>query len=163
IATARKRLQKEDLTVPLRVRQAPSSAPTPAPREQADLPFSAPAHVAPLLPAPEESPAPRPTPISPRPTTVITSRPPATAPRPAQAALLLAQQEALAALGLEVSDFGAGTVLLAGYPALLGKKPPREILQAVVEYLMNKERVPTREVLLNDLMALVACHAAIRA
>jgi DNA mismatch repair protein MutL len=82
---------------------------------------------------------------------------------PAQAALLLAQQEALAALGLEVSDFGAGTVLLAGYPALLGKKPPREILQAVVEYLTSKERLPSREVLLNDLMALMACHSAIRA
>ncbi len=82
---------------------------------------------------------------------------------PAQAALLLAQESALAELGLEVSDFGAGTVLLAGYPALLGKKPPREILQAVVDYLNSKERLPTREVLLNDLMALMACHAAVRA
>ena len=82
---------------------------------------------------------------------------------PAQAALVLAQQEALAELGLEVSDFGAGTVLLAGYPALLGKRPPREILQAVVDYLISKERLPTREILLNDLMALMACHAAVRA
>jgi DNA mismatch repair protein MutL len=82
---------------------------------------------------------------------------------PAQAAMLLAQQEALAALGLEVSDFGAGTVLLAGYPALLGKRTPRDILQAVVEYLASKDRAPTREVLLNDLTALMACHSAVRA
>jgi DNA mismatch repair protein MutL len=81
---------------------------------------------------------------------------------PAQAAILLAQQAALGELGLEVSDFGAGTVLLAGYPALLGKKPPREILQAVVDYLASKERLPTREVLLNDLTALMACHSAVR-
>ena len=79
----------------------------------------------------------------------------------AQAALLLSHQEALQELGLEVSDFGAGTVLLGGYPALLGKRPPREILQAVVDYLAGKDRPPTREALLNDLMALMACHAAV--
>jgi DNA mismatch repair protein MutL len=82
---------------------------------------------------------------------------------PAQAALLLEQQEALAELGLEVSDFGAGTVLLAGYPAVLGKRTPQAVLQAVVEYLAGKDRPPTREALLNDLMALMACHAAVRA
>jgi DNA mismatch repair protein MutL len=82
---------------------------------------------------------------------------------PAQAVMLLEHQEALEELGLEVSDFGAGTVLLGGCPALLGKRTPREILQATVEYLSSKDRPPTREVLLNDLMALVACHAAVRA
>jgi DNA mismatch repair protein MutL len=82
---------------------------------------------------------------------------------PAQAALLLAQEEALAEVGLEVSDFGGGTVLLSGYPALLGKRTPRDVLQAAVDYLSSKERPPTREVLLNDLMALMACHAAVRA
>jgi DNA mismatch repair protein MutL len=82
---------------------------------------------------------------------------------PAQAALLLEQREALAELGLEVDDFGGGTVLLGGYPAVLGKRSPRDILRAVVEYLAGKERLPTKEVLLNDLMALMACHAAVRA
>jgi DNA mismatch repair protein MutL len=82
---------------------------------------------------------------------------------PAQAALLLSQQEALAEVGLEVSDFGGGTVLLSGYPALLGKRTPRDVLQAAVDYLSSKERPPTREVLLNDLLALMACHAAVRA
>jgi DNA mismatch repair protein MutL len=82
---------------------------------------------------------------------------------PAQAALLLAHREALAELGLQVDDFGGGTVLLGSYPAVLGKKPPRDVLGAVVEYLTRQERPPTREVLLNDLMALVACHTAVRA
>jgi DNA mismatch repair protein MutL len=82
---------------------------------------------------------------------------------PAQAALLLAHREALAELGLQVDDFGGGTVLLGSYPAILGKKPPREVLAAVVEYLTRQERPPTREVLLNDLMALIACHTAVRA
>ena len=82
---------------------------------------------------------------------------------PAQAALLLGHRAALAELGLQVDDFGGGTVLLGSYPAVLGKKPPREVLGAVVDYLTRQERPPTREALLNDLMALVACHTAVRA
>jgi DNA mismatch repair protein MutL len=82
---------------------------------------------------------------------------------PAQAALVLERREALAELGLEVSDFGGGTVLLAAYPALLGKRGPREVLQAVVDYLGRQERAPDREVLLNDLLTLMACQAAVRA
>jgi DNA mismatch repair protein MutL len=81
----------------------------------------------------------------------------------AQAALVLEQREALSELGLEVSDFGGGTVLLSGYPAVLGKRTPREILHAVVDYLAGKERAPSREALLNDLLSLMACHAAVRA
>jgi len=80
-----------------------------------------------------------------------------------QSARVLEQKEALAELGLEVEDFGGNTVLVTGYPALLGKRPPREILQAVVDHLMTKERLPSREVLFNDLMSLMACHAAVRA
>jgi DNA mismatch repair protein MutL len=82
---------------------------------------------------------------------------------PAQAALVLEQREALAELGLEVSDFGGGTLLLGAYPTLLGKRPPRDVLRAVVDYLAGKERAPTREVLLNDLLSLMACHSAVRA
>ena len=58
----------------------------------------------------------------------------------AQAAAILAHREALAALGLVVEDFGGGTVLLAGYPALVGQRPPRAVLQAVVDHLVRSER-----------------------
>jgi DNA mismatch repair protein MutL len=80
-----------------------------------------------------------------------------------QAARLLEQKEALAELGLEVEDFGGNTVLVTGYPAMLGKRPPRDILQAVVDHLMTRERLPSREVLFNNLLSLMACHAAVRA
>jgi DNA mismatch repair protein MutL len=82
---------------------------------------------------------------------------------PAQAAVVLEQREALAQLGLVVEDFGGGTVLLAGYPALLGKRHPREVFQAVADHLAARGRPPTREQLLNDLLSLMACHAAVRA
>jgi DNA mismatch repair protein MutL len=79
-----------------------------------------------------------------------------------QAAKTLEHRQELTLLGLGVEDFGGGTVLLTGYPALLGRVPPAEILKAVVDHLGARERLPTREQLLNDLLSLMACHAAVR-
>lgn len=80
-----------------------------------------------------------------------------------QAARTLEHREALAELGLQVEDFGGGTLLLHSYPAVLGNRSPQAILRAVVDHLMSKERAPSREQLLNDLMSLMACHAAVKA
>jgi DNA mismatch repair protein MutL len=80
-----------------------------------------------------------------------------------QAALVLDRREALAELGLEVEAFGGSTVLLHSFPAVLGKRSPQATFRAVVDYLLARERPPGREQLLNDLMALMACHAAVRA
>src|SRR5262249_13003696 len=66
-----------------------------------------------------------------------------------QAARLLEHRADLAGLGLEVEDFGGGTVLLTGYPALLGGRSPQATLRAVVDHLMSKDRLPGREALLN--------------
>jgi DNA mismatch repair protein MutL len=79
------------------------------------------------------------------------------------AARTLEQRAALAELGLGVEGFGGGTVLLTSYPALLGKRAPQEILQAVVDHLLAQDRTPSRDVLFNDLLSLMACHAAVRA
>jgi DNA mismatch repair protein MutL len=79
-----------------------------------------------------------------------------------QAAKTLENRADLAELGLGVEDFGGGTLLLTSYPALLGRVPPAEILKAVVDHLSAKERLPTREQLLNDLLSLMACHSAVR-
>jgi DNA mismatch repair protein MutL len=80
-----------------------------------------------------------------------------------QAARTLEQREALAELGLEVADFGGGTVLLSSYPALLGRRSPQSLLRAVVDHLVSQERLPAREVLFNNLLSLMACHSAVRA
>jgi DNA mismatch repair protein MutL len=79
------------------------------------------------------------------------------------AALVLEQREALAEMGLAVEGFGGGTLLLSSYPALLGRRSPKEVLRAVADYILTKERVPSREQLLHDLLSLMACHAAVRA
>jgi DNA mismatch repair protein MutL len=80
-----------------------------------------------------------------------------------QAARTLEQREALAELGLGVQEFGGGTLLLTSYPAMLSRLPPQEILKAVVDHLTSQEQLPSREVLFNDLLSLMACHAAVRA
>jgi len=79
-----------------------------------------------------------------------------------QAAKTLEHRGELAELGLGVEDFGGGTLLVTSYPAILGRTAPVEILKSVVDYLTTQERLPTREHLLNELMSLMACHAAVR-
>ncbi len=82
---------------------------------------------------------------------------------PEQAAAVLDAADALAELGLEVTDFGGNTVLLSSYPTLLNRRPPHEILQAVIDHLVSRDRPPAREVLLDHLLATMACKAAVKA
>ncbi len=76
---------------------------------------------------------------------------------------VLEVREALAELGLGVEDFGGDTVIVTSYPSLLGRRSPSAILMAVVDYLVSQDRLPSREVLCNELLSLMACHAAVRA
>jgi DNA mismatch repair protein MutL len=80
-----------------------------------------------------------------------------------QAAAVLEARDALAELGLDVSDFGGNTVLLSSYPTLLSRRPPHEILRGVIDHLVTRDRPPTREALLDHLLATMACKAAVKA
>jgi len=77
--------------------------------------------------------------------------------------LLLEQRDALADLGLHIEPFGGQTVVLTAYPTLLGSRSGTELLRAIVDHLLQHERLPPREVLFNHLLSLMACHSAIRA
>ncbi|MBX9677569.1 MAG: DNA mismatch repair endonuclease MutL [Gemmataceae bacterium] len=81
---------------------------------------------------------------------------------PDQSAKVLEHREALCDLGLGVEDFGGGTLLVNRYPAILGRTAPADILKSVVDYLLTQDRPPPREVMLGELMSLMACHAAVR-
>ena len=80
-----------------------------------------------------------------------------------QAAIVLDFKDQLAELGLEVSEFGGTTILLSSYPTLLSRRPPFEILQGVIDYLVSKDRPPTKEILLDHFLATMACKAAVKA
>ncbi|HLW68689.1 MAG TPA: DNA mismatch repair endonuclease MutL, partial [Gemmataceae bacterium] len=80
-----------------------------------------------------------------------------------QATRLLEARKELAEMGLDVEDFGNGTVLLSSYPAVLGKRPPVAILREVVDFLTAQDRTPNHEQLLHGLMSMMACKAAVKA
>ncbi|MFM7151156.1 MAG: DNA mismatch repair endonuclease MutL, partial [Gemmataceae bacterium] len=73
------------------------------------------------------------------------------------AAQLLEHESTLAELGLGIEEFGGDTVLLTRYPLILEKRSPRETLLAVVDHLAQQDRLPTRDVFLNDLVSVMAC------
>ena len=80
-----------------------------------------------------------------------------------ETALVLSQREVLAELGFEVEEFGNGTVLLTAYPVLLAKADHVRLLRDVVDKLDQPGRSPNRRDLTDDLLAMMACKAAIKA
>ncbi len=80
-----------------------------------------------------------------------------------QSATVLEQRLILEQLGLGVEDFGGGTVLVTSYPAIIRNGAPADILKTAAEFLMRNDRPPTSEQLLDRLLALMACKAAIKA
>jgi DNA mismatch repair protein MutL len=82
---------------------------------------------------------------------------------PAEAAAVLDHIEDLARLGIGVSAFGGSTVLVTSYPAMLTRLSPAATLRAVVEELLSGERSPDRRDLLDDLLHMMSCKAAIKA
>jgi DNA mismatch repair protein MutL len=82
---------------------------------------------------------------------------------PAEAAAALDAKEVLAKLGIEVEPFGGDTVLVSSYPAMLANLAPAEMLRQVVEQLISSSKTPERRDLLDDLLHMIACKAAIKA
>jgi DNA mismatch repair protein MutL len=81
----------------------------------------------------------------------------------AELALVLEARETLARLGIDVQPFGGDTVLVSSYPALLANLRPEEVLRQVVELLVAGGKPPDRRDLLDELLHMIACKAAIKA
>ncbi len=79
-----------------------------------------------------------------------------------EAGLLLEHREVLAQLGLEIEPFGGETVLVAAYPAMLANFSPREVLSGLVEQLQTGGKRPESRDLLDELLHMIACKAAIK-
>jgi len=82
---------------------------------------------------------------------------------PAEAAAVLANAEVLAQLGIKVEPFGGGTVLVSSYPAMLKGVSPGQLLHDLVELLLNESRTPERRDLLDELLHMMSCKAAVKA
>ena len=82
---------------------------------------------------------------------------------PREAGLLIDQQDLLRELGLQVEEFGGSTVAVTGYPVLTRKTDPVELVKGVVEQLEQTDGKLSRRDLLDSLLHMMACKAAIKA
>jgi DNA mismatch repair protein MutL len=83
--------------------------------------------------------------------------------RPAEYSAAIESSEVLAKLGINIEPFGGDTVLVTSYPAVLGDCNPAEIVRQAVERLVEGgKRISTVD-LVNDLLNMVACKAAVKA
>ncbi len=81
----------------------------------------------------------------------------------AEAAAALESRELLAQIGIEVEPFGGDTVLMTSYPAMLANMRPAEVLRQVLEPLMSGGKEPSARDVLDELLNMLACKAAIKA
>jgi DNA mismatch repair protein MutL len=82
---------------------------------------------------------------------------------PREVGLLLDQSEVLAEVGLEVTSLGGRSIGISAYPVLLRRADPVELLRAVVEQIEQAGQKLTRRDLIDSLLHMMACKAAIKA
>ena len=82
---------------------------------------------------------------------------------PNEAAAAIDNRETLAEIGIEVEPFGGDTILVTSFPAVLAKMQPAEMLRQVLEPLMTGGKKPDARNLLDELMNMIACKAAVKA
>lgn len=82
---------------------------------------------------------------------------------PSEAAAAIEHQELLKSIGIGIEPFGGDTILLTSYPAILGKLRPAEVLRQVLEPLMAGGKQPDARDLMDELLNMFACKAAIKA
>ncbi|HYO26578.1 MAG TPA: DNA mismatch repair endonuclease MutL [Lacipirellulaceae bacterium] len=79
-----------------------------------------------------------------------------------EAAAALEHSGLLARLGVEVEPFGGETVLVSAYPAMLANFAPAEVLRGLVEQLLAGGKRPETRDLLDELLHMTACKAAVK-
>jgi DNA mismatch repair protein MutL len=82
---------------------------------------------------------------------------------PAEAATALDHAELFAQLGLGLTPFGGDTVLVESYPAMLASLDPSAILRDLIALLLERGRAPDRRDLVDQLLHMIACKAAVKA
>ncbi|MBA2115781.1 DNA mismatch repair endonuclease MutL [Bremerella alba] len=71
--------------------------------------------------------------------------------------------ETLLQVGIEVEAFGGDTILIRSYPAILGRRKPAEIVREVVDQLLTEGKNLEKRDLLDELLHMMSCKAAIKA
>lgn len=79
-----------------------------------------------------------------------------------EAAAVLESRDLLSRLGLEVEPFGGETVLVSAYPAMLANFSPTDVLRSLAEQLQTEGKQVEPRDLLDELLHMIACKAAIK-
>ena len=82
---------------------------------------------------------------------------------PAERSAVLDARECLGRVGIEIDDFGGDTILISGYPTMLAKSAPGEVLRQALESILGFGRDPEPRDLLDHLLHSMACKAAVKA
>jgi DNA mismatch repair protein MutL len=80
-----------------------------------------------------------------------------------EAAVLVDNVDLLTQLGFQVEEFGGNTLLLSAYPAMLARADHAELLRDVAGQLLSAGTQPDRRDLLDGLLHMMSCKAAIKA
>jgi DNA mismatch repair protein MutL len=83
--------------------------------------------------------------------------------RGAELAAALDARDALARLGIEIEPFGDDCVLVSSYPAMLANISPGELLKQLIDEMLAGSQALERRDLVDELLHMVACKAAIKA
>ncbi len=81
----------------------------------------------------------------------------------AEASAVLERKDILARLGLDVEPFGGDTVLVASLPAMLKGIPTDRLIHDLADHFRNKPIEPSADGLLEDVLNMIACKAAVKA
>ncbi|MCH2182275.1 MAG: DNA mismatch repair endonuclease MutL [Mariniblastus sp.] len=82
---------------------------------------------------------------------------------PAEAAAMLERQELLRQIGMVIEPFGGDTLLISAYPAMLTNHNPAEMLRGMVELVMSDGRSLGQQDLVDEMLHMYSCKAAIKA
>jgi DNA mismatch repair protein MutL len=81
----------------------------------------------------------------------------------AQAALLEENAELIEKLGVELVPFGPRTMAIQAFPSLLAKADPLDFIQDLIDLLEKQDTDPEPQRILDDILNMAACKAAIKA
>lgn len=82
---------------------------------------------------------------------------------PAERSAALDAKDLLAKVGIEIEEFGGDTILISGYPAMLRRTAPGDVLRQALESIIAAGKDPESRDLLDHLLHSMACKAAIKA
>ena len=80
----------------------------------------------------------------------------------AEAAMLLAEAEGLARLGLEVEPFGPGAVAVRATPAMLGPVDAGKLVADILDELRDGSGPASVQARIDAILSRVACHGSVR-